>query len=116
MRKKARLALYQMELLHTELGLQLAEGGFFVIKLEALEAIVLRVAHARAALLQASPKHDGGFSVPGLAVEGGAKTGGRCFKVSALPQRVAEVEVIIGIGGLAFDGFFKGVQSLLLLS
>src|SRR5260370_23977681 len=111
MRKKPRRALDSMALLHTELGLQLAEGGFFVIELEALKAIVLRIARPRAALLQASPKHDGSFSVPGLAVECGAKTGGRCFKVSALPQRVPEIEVKIGIGGVAFNHVLQAVSS-----
>src|SRR5258707_6328892 len=81
-----------------ELGLQLAVGSLFEVEFQALAAFAARIAGARAVFFEASAKEKDRLGVVRIAVKQGAKGLGCLVEVAALPERIAQVEVIVGIG------------------
>src|SRR5260370_34226820 len=98
--------------LHPQLGLELPVGGLFEIELQPFEALALGIVRAGSALAQTSSQHQRGVWIVRLAVEGCAKAFRRRLELPALPQRVTDIEMIVGIGVVSVEGFFEILQSL----
>src|SRR5579864_4276289 len=90
-------------MLRFQLGLELAVGGFLEIQLKALAALTFGVARAGAILLQAAPQEQHGLGVFRSPVERSAKALGGAGEFAALPEGVAQVEMIIRVGPIAFE-------------
>ena len=85
----------------------MAEDGLFVLFLNAFESFLFGVAGTGGFSFQGKAQECGGIAVIGDAFEDGAKAVGGLFKALGVPEGVGEIEMVIGIGGVAFKGPFE---------
>ena len=84
-----------------QLRFELAVRRFFEIQLEPLTAFALRITGARTVFLEASSEKKDSFGIIGRAIQQGAKTFGGASEVSLPPERIANIEMVIGVRGIA---------------
>ena len=86
------------------------ESGLFVIFFNALEAFGAGVAGTGPFFFQAAAEHGDGLPIGGNAVEDRPEAFGGHIEATIFPKGVADVEVIVGIGVVAVEGFEKVSQ------
>lgn len=83
------------------------ENGLFVLLFDAFEAFGAGIAGTGPFFLQAAAEHGDGFLIAGNTVEDRAEAFGGHIEAAIFPKGVADVEVVVGVGVVAVEGFEK---------